>query len=91
MSSATSSGIQTPLVLLNVVVREWYEHLHGPLQPLSGQLHRRLAEYALDRMTAETRDALAGESAAAALADSFSSRFSLFDDTDVETIDALAA
>jgi len=65
---------------LDAVVREWYEHLHGPVQPLSGQLNRRLAEYALDRTTAETDGALAGEPASAALADSFSSRFSLFDD-----------
>ncbi|WP_336022722.1 PD-(D/E)XK nuclease family protein [Halobellus salinisoli] len=76
---------------LDAVVREWYEHLHGPVQPLSGQLNRRLAEYALDRTTAETDGALAGESASAALADSFSSRFSLFDEAGVGTADALAA
>ncbi|WP_226023611.1 PD-(D/E)XK nuclease family protein [Halomicrobium salinisoli] len=76
---------------LDTVVREWYEDLHGPVQPLSGQLDRRLAEYALDRTTAETEGALAGEPASAALADSFSSRFSLFDDAGVETADALAA
>jgi len=76
---------------LDAVVREWYEHLHGPVQPLSGQLNRRLAEYALDRTTAETDGALAGEPASAALADSFSSRFSLFDDAGVGTADALVA
>ncbi|WP_245180853.1 PD-(D/E)XK nuclease family protein [Haloarcula amylovorans] len=76
---------------LDAVVREWYEDLQGPVQPLSGQLNRRLAEYALDRTTAETDGALAGEPASAALADSFSSRFSLFDDAGVETADALAA
>jgi ATP-dependent helicase/nuclease subunit B len=76
---------------LDAVVREWYEELHGPVQPLSGQLNRRLAEYALDRTTAETGGALAGEPASAALADSFSSRFSLFDDAGVGTADALAA
>src|SRR6056297_2042699 len=76
---------------LDGVVREWYEELHGPVQPLSGQLNRRLAEYALDRATAETDGALAGEPASAALADSFSSRFSLFDDAGVGTTDALAA
>jgi ATP-dependent helicase/nuclease subunit B len=75
---------------LDAVVREWYEHLNGPVQPLSGQLNRRLAEYALDRTTAETDGALAGEPASAALADSFSSRFSLFDDAGVGTADALA-
>jgi ATP-dependent helicase/nuclease subunit B len=75
---------------LDAVVREWYEHLHGPAQPLSGQLNRRLAEYALDKTTAETDGALAGEPASAALADSFSSRFSLFDDAGVGTADALA-
>jgi ATP-dependent helicase/nuclease subunit B len=76
---------------LDAVVREWYEDLQGPVQPLSGQLNRRLAEYALDRTTAETDGALAGEPASAALADSFSSRFSLFDDAGVGTADALAA
>ncbi|KAB7513527.1 PD-(D/E)XK nuclease family protein [Halosegnis rubeus] len=76
---------------LDGVVREWYEELHGPVQPLSGQLNRRLAEYALDRSTAETDGALAGEPASAALADSFSSRFSLFDDAGVGTADALVA
>ena len=76
---------------LDAVVREWYEHLNGPVQPLSGQLNRRLAEYALDRTTAETEGALAGELASAALTDSFSSRFSLFDDAGVGTADALAA
>jgi hypothetical protein len=76
---------------LDAVVREWYEHLHGPVQPLTGQLNRRLAEYALDRTTAETDGALAGEPDSAALADSFSSRFSLFDDAGVGTADALAA
>lgn len=73
------------------VVREWYEHLHGPVQPLSGQLNRRLTEYALDRTTAETTGALAGEPASAALADSFSSRFSFFDDAGVGSADALEA
>ncbi len=73
------------------VVREWYEHLHGPIQPLSGQLNRRLTEYALDRTTVETTGALAGEPASAALADSFSSRFSLFDDAGVDSADALEA
>jgi len=63
----------------------------GPGPTLSGQLNRRLAEYALDRTTAETDSALAGEPASAALADSFSSRFSLFDDAGVGTADALAA
>ena len=76
---------------LDAVVREWYEDLQGPVQPLSGQLNRRLAEYALDRSTAETDGALAGEPASAALADSFSSRFSLFDDAGVGTADALVA
>ena len=76
---------------LDAVVREWYEHLHGPVQPLSGQVNRRLAEYALGRTTAETNSALAGEPASTALADSFSSRFSLFDDANVGTADALAA
>jgi len=76
---------------LDAVVREWYEDLQGPVQPLSGQLNRRLAEYALDRTTAESEGALAGEPASAALADSFSSRFSLFDDAGVGTAAALAA
>ncbi|OYR89365.1 nuclease, partial [Halorubrum sp. E3] len=76
---------------LDAVVRDWYEDLQGPVQPLSGQLNRRLAEYALDRTTAETDGALAGEPASAALADSFSSRFSLFDDAGVGTADALVA
>ncbi|ELY75812.1 PD-(D/E)XK nuclease family protein [Natrinema gari] len=76
---------------LDAVVREWYENLQGPVQPPSGQLNRRLAEYALDRTTAETDGALAGEPASAALADSFSSRFSLFDDAGVGTAAALAA
>ncbi|WP_394346586.1 PD-(D/E)XK nuclease family protein [Halorhabdus rudnickae] len=76
---------------LDAVVREWYEDLLGPVQPLSGQLNRRLAEYALDRTTADTDGALVGEPASAALADSFSSRFSLFDDAGVGTADALAA
>ncbi|WP_435066693.1 PD-(D/E)XK nuclease family protein [Haloplanus sp. C73] len=76
---------------LDGVVREWYEELHGPVRPLTGQLNRRLAEYALDRTTAETDGALAGEPASAALADAFSSRFSLFGDAGVETADALAA
>jgi ATP-dependent helicase/nuclease subunit B len=76
---------------LDAVVREWYEQLHGPVQPLGGQLNRRLAEYALDRTTADTAGALAGEPASAALADAFSSRFSLFDDAGVGTADALAA
>ena len=75
---------------LDAVVREWYEHLHGPVQPLSGQLNRRLTEYALDNTTAETDGALAGEPASAALAESLSSRFSLFDDAGVGTADALA-
>ena len=75
---------------LDAVVREWYEHLNGPVQPLSGQLNRRLAEYALDRTTVETDGALAGEPASTALADSFSSRFSLFDDAGVGTANALA-
>ncbi|MDJ1434606.1 PD-(D/E)XK nuclease family protein [Halostagnicola sp. A-GB9-2] len=74
---------------LDTVVRDWYENLHGPIQPLSGQLDRRLTEYALDKTTAETTGALAGEPASAALADSFSSRFSLFDDAGVRTADAL--
>ncbi|QRV18012.1 PD-(D/E)XK nuclease family protein (plasmid) [Haloterrigena salifodinae] len=76
---------------LDAVVREWYEDLQGPVQPLSGQLNRRLAEYALDRTTDETEGTLAGEPASAALADSFSSRFSLFDDAGVGTAAALAA
>ncbi len=42
-------------------VREWYEDLQGPVQPLTGQLNRRLAEYAPDRTTAETAGSLAGE------------------------------
>ncbi|MDS0283984.1 hypothetical protein NDI86_17850 [Halomicroarcula sp. S3CR25-11] len=54
-------------------------------------MNRRLTEYALDRTTAETEGALAGEPASASLADSFSSRFSLFDDAGVGTADALAA
>ncbi|WP_128478924.1 PD-(D/E)XK nuclease family protein [Halorussus pelagicus] len=76
---------------LDTVVRECYENLQGPVQQLSGQLNRRLTEYALDRTTAETEGALAGEPASSALADSFSSRFSLFDDAGVGTADALAA
>ena len=76
---------------LDAVVRQWYEQLHGPVELLSGQLNRRLAEYALDSTTAKTTGALAGEPASAALADSFSSRFSLFDDAGVGTADALAA
>ena len=47
-------------------------------------LARRLAKYALNRTTAETEGALAGEPSSAALADSFSSRFSLFDDAGVK-------
>jgi len=77
--------------MLDAVVRECYEHLHGPVQPLSGQLNRRLTEYALDRTTAETTGALAGEPASAALADSLSSRFSLFDDAGLGAADALVA
>ena len=73
---------------LDAVIREWYEELPGPVQTLSGQLNRRPAEYALDRTTTETDGALAGEPASAALADSFSSRFSLFDDAGVGTGDA---
>ncbi len=76
---------------LDAVVREWYENLYGPVQPLTGQLNRRLTEFALDRTTAETAGVLAGEPASAALADSFNSRFSLFDDARVGTADALAA
>jgi len=75
---------------LDAVVQDWYEELQNPVQSLSGQLNRRLAEYALDRTTTETDGALAGEPASAALADSFSSRFSLFDDAGVGTADALA-
>lgn len=75
---------------LDAIVREWYENLHGPIELISGQLNRRLVEYALDRTTEETTGVLAGEPASASLADSFSNRFSLFDDAGVETADALA-
>ncbi|AWB28399.1 PD-(D/E)XK nuclease family protein [Halococcoides cellulosivorans] len=74
---------------LDAIVRDWYEDLHGPIESLPGQLNRRLVEYALDRTTAETAGALAGEPASASLADSFSSRFSLFDDAGVRTADEL--
>jgi ATP-dependent helicase/nuclease subunit B len=89
--AASHESLRLRAETLDAVVREWYEHLYGPIQPLSGQLNRRLAEYALDRTTAETDGALAGEPASAALADSFTSRFSLFDDAGVGTADALAA
>jgi len=89
--AASHAPLRLRAETLDAIVREWYEHLHGPVQPLSGQLNRRLAEYALDRTTVETDGALAGEPASAALADSFSSRFSLFDDAGVGTADALAA
>ncbi|THE64259.1 PD-(D/E)XK nuclease family protein [Salinadaptatus halalkaliphilus] len=74
---------------LDSVVRNWYENLYDPVETLSGQLNRRLTEYALDETTAETAGALAGEPASAALADSFSSRFSLFDEAGVRTADTL--
>ncbi|ELZ43306.1 nuclease subunit B-like protein [Halorubrum californiense DSM 19288] len=89
--AASHKSLRLRAETLDAVVREWYEDLQGPVQPLTGQLNRRLAEYALDRTTAETDGALAGEPASAALADSFSSRFSLFDDAGVGTADALAA
>jgi ATP-dependent helicase/nuclease subunit B len=88
--AASHAPLRLRAETLDAVVREWYEHLHGPVQPVSGQLNRRLTEYALDNTTAETTGALAGEPASAALADSFSSRFSLFDDAGVGTADALA-
>jgi len=75
---------------LDAIVREWYEDLYGPVQPISGQLNRRLTEYALDATTTERDGILVGEPASAALADSFSSRFSFFDDAGVTTGDALA-
>jgi len=53
-------------------------------------VNRRLTESALDRTTAKTTGALTGEPASAALADSFSSRFSLFDDGGVGLAVALA-
>ena len=74
---------------IDAVVREWYETLYPPVQPLPGQLNRRLTEYALDHTTANTTGALAGEPASATLADAFSSRFSLFGDAGVDTADAL--
>lgn len=75
---------------LDAVVRDWYEDLEGPFQELSGQLNRRLTEFALDETTAETRGALAGEPASASLADAFGSRFSLFADAGIATPEALA-
>ena len=54
-------------------------------------MNRRLAEYALDRTTAEAAGALAGGPASTDHADSFGSRLSLFDDAGVGTADALAA
>ena len=75
---------------LDAVVLDWYEATHGPVEPLRGQLNRRLAEYALDA-TADTPGALAGTSASAALADAFSSRFSLFDEAGVTTASELAS
>ncbi len=76
---------------LDTVVHEWFEQLVGPAARLSGQLNRRLAEYALDEATAADESALAGESASAALADAFSNRFSLFDDAGITTASELAA
>ncbi|ELZ80240.1 nuclease subunit B-like protein [Haloferax elongans ATCC BAA-1513] len=75
---------------LDSVVRDWYEELDGPIERLSGQVNRRLTEYALDRATEREVSILAGEPASAALADAFSSRFSLFDDAGVSTADGLA-
>lgn len=76
---------------LDSVVRDWYESIYDPIELLSGQLNRRLTEYALDSTTAETSGALAGEPASAALADAFSSRFSLFDEAGITTASSLAA
>jgi len=70
---------------IDAVVREWYEALYPPVQPLPGQLNRRLTEYALDQTTANTTGTLAGEPASATLADAFSSRFSLFGDAGAGT------
>jgi ATP-dependent helicase/nuclease subunit B len=75
---------------LDAVVRDWYEALDGPIARLSGQVNRRLMEYALDRATKSEGSILAGEPASAALADAFSSRFSLFDDAGVSTAEELA-
>jgi len=52
---------------IDAVVREWYEALYPPVQPLPGQLNRRLTECALDYTTATTTGALAGEPASAAI------------------------
>lgn len=75
---------------LDAVVRDWYETIFAPIKPLSGQLSRRLTEYALDTTTADSSGALAGEAPSAALADAFNSRFSLFDETGITTASALA-
>ena len=53
------------------------------------KLNCRLAEYAFDGTTVETDGALTGEPASTALADSSSSRFSLFDDAGIGPADAL--
>ncbi|MFC7212566.1 PD-(D/E)XK nuclease family protein [Saliphagus sp. GCM10025334] len=76
---------------LDAVVLEWHEKLAGPVDRLSGQLNRRLAEYALDEATTDGEGALSGEPASAALADAFSSRFSLFDEAGLATADELAS
>lgn len=76
---------------LDAVVRDWYERLEGPIDRPSGQVNRRLTEYALDGATAVENSVLAGESASAALADAFSGRFSLFDDAGLTTAAALEA
>lgn len=76
---------------LDAVVLEWYERLEGPTTRLSGQANRRLAEYALDAVTADDASALADEPASAALADEFSTRFSLFDEAGLTTAADLAA
>jgi len=75
---------------LDAVVQDWYETIDSPMRPLSGQLNRRITEYALDATTAATSGALAGEPASAALADAFSSRFSLFDEAGIRTAESLA-
>jgi len=75
---------------LDAVVRDWYEAVDGPIARLSGQVNRRLTEFALDRATKSEGSILAGEPASAALADAFSSRFSLFDDAGVSTAEELA-
>ncbi|SIS16586.1 PD-(D/E)XK nuclease family protein [Natronorubrum thiooxidans] len=76
---------------LDAVVHEWYEQLEGPATRLAGQANRRLTEYALDAGTADEANALTDESASAALADAFSTRFSLFDEAGLTTAAELAS